>query len=235
MCGGFAALAGAGPKRSAQGQALYHLGRLTTYVLLGAIAAYVGAQFDLAAELAGVQRAASIVVGILLIFWGLRALLPGMATVKFPGTAKLDSVLLRCHQMMTGWGRRHGELTFAYFLGFSSTLLPCGWLYTYVAVAATAGSAPAGAWVMAIFWAGTLPILVTIGSLSSLVASPLKVYIPKIIAILMLAAGISSLSGHLGGHDHGMHGHSGMQEHHDMPGHSHHHPSPSPNSPKPTP
>jgi sulfite exporter TauE/SafE len=200
MCGGFVALASAEDARTSRQQALYHAGRLTTYSILGGMAGYLGSRFDLAAELGGVQNAAAMVVGALLIFWGAAALFPRLASVKVPGAARIDALRLRFHQALSRWSQRHGRKTFAYCLGLSSTLLPCGWLYSYVAVAAAAGSFENGIIVMLVFWLGTLPLLITIGSLSNLIASPLKAYVPKVIAVLMITAGIFSLSGHIGIH-----------------------------------
>jgi len=48
-------------------------------------------------------------------------------------------------------------------LGLSTTLVPCGWLYAFVATAAGTGSVISALTVMLVFWVGTLPALVTTG------------------------------------------------------------------------
>ena len=51
----------------------------------------------------------------------------------------------------------------ALLLGLSTTLVPCGWLYAFVATAAGTGSVSSALGVMLAFWAGTLPALVGAG------------------------------------------------------------------------
>jgi hypothetical protein len=51
----------------------------------------------------------------------------------------------------------------ALVLGLSSTLLPCGWLYAFAALAAGTGGALAGAWLMSAFWLGSLPVMLGVG------------------------------------------------------------------------
>ncbi len=215
MCGGFVALSSGQGERPVARQTLYHLGRLTTYVLLGGLAAYLGGQFDVAGEIVGVQHAAAVLVGVLLMWWGLQGFFPILKlSLIVPWTGAVDAARLRFHQALSHWAERYGKGTFAYCLGLSSTLLPCGWLYAYVAVAAAAETPSSGMLLMSAFWLGTLPVLITIGSLSHLIANPLRPYIPRVVAILMIAAGLFSLAGHLAPHDH--HGmHNKTQHHHE--------------------
>jgi len=48
----------------------------------------------------------------------------------------------------------------SWFLGILTGLLPCGWLYLFIATAAVSASATNGMVVMSLFWLGTLPYLV---------------------------------------------------------------------------
>ena len=48
----------------------------------------------------------------------------------------------------------------AFLLGLSTTLVPCGWLYAFVATAAGTGGVVPALGVMLAFWTGTLPALV---------------------------------------------------------------------------
>src|SRR5581483_1669212 len=75
MCGAFLALATGSPDKAAPGgwktpaacQAAYHLGRLVTYVALGAAAGAAGRLLNLAGALAGLSRAAAVVAGATMI------------------------------------------------------------------------------------------------------------------------------------------------------------------------
>lgn len=44
-------------------------------------------------------------------------------------------------------------------MGLATVLLPCGWLYSFIVSALAARSAVAGAIVMTVFWASSLPAL----------------------------------------------------------------------------
>ena len=47
-------------------------------------------------------------------------------------------------------------------IGLFTTLMPCGWLYTFAIVAAGTGSPLTGMLVMVAFWAGTLPVMTVV-------------------------------------------------------------------------
>ena len=174
-------------------QSLYHLGRLCTYLFLGLLAGYLGRGLDQTGDFFGWHRIASIVSGVLLIVWGLSALFGSSRRLLPPpvmrGIAALRSILA-VHPQHRFW--------FPFMLGMSSTLLPCGWLYTYVAVAAGTGSPQLGAAVMLFFWLGTVPVLLGVGSLSRFVSAPIKTYAPILTALLVLGAGFFSLFDHFG-------------------------------------
>lgn len=226
MCGGFAGLYVRPDRSSILQHSLYHLGRLSTYLILGAIAGTIGRSLDSVSALAGIQRAASLIVGALLIIVGLAQLFGWRSK---PGHSGLTAYLAAPFQKVLARGKELGS-TFPYLLGVVSTLLPCGWLYFYLAVAAASGSATSAALIMTMFWAGTVPILLGIG-LGLHRALPLgQRNFPRIAAVLLIAAGFFSFSGHLdssaasGGCEMHMQHHSEKQA--DQMDHSHHHPSP---------
>ena len=192
MCGGFVALStqNARPLKS---QMFYHGGRLITYIALGALAGVIGGVTNSIGFQAGIAQAATILTGSMLLIFGISMLLghTQMLHSLFP-----SSVYTKIRKQFTP--DQSKPLLFAFALGLFSTLLPCGWLYTYVAVAAGTGAVLPAMIIMSAFWIGTLPMLITVGSLSSLIASPLKKYVPIVTSCLMIAAGILSLSAHLG-------------------------------------
>lgn len=192
MCGGFVALSGQSP-RPLLGQASYHTGRLCTYLVLGAVAGGIGIALNQAGTSAGLTHAASIVTGILLVVNGMVMLFG-----RSPAVHRIFPLnhFFALHQKLLA-RRSHGAY-FPFALGLFSTLLPCGWLYSYVIVAAGTASPLWAALTMFAFWAGTLPLLITIGSLSTLISSPLKRFVPTLISLLMIGAGILSMGSHLG-------------------------------------
>lgn len=194
MCGGFPGLYSQREGMSTTRHLSYHLGRLITYLTLGTLAGSLGSSLNQISALIGVQRAATLVVGTILIIWGLKNL--GMielsvrnssASFKFL-TAPFANLLARTHIRSAAW--------FPLALGIVTTLLPCGWLYAYVAVAAATGSARDGLIVMTVFWLGTVPALAGLGVGISSVFPQLTRYAPKVTAVLLLLAGVFSLFGH---------------------------------------
>jgi hypothetical protein len=83
----------------------------------------------------------------------------------------------------------------ALVIGLLSTLLPCGWLYMFVAPAAATGSPAGGALVMAAFWAGTLPVMAGLGLLAQRALGPLRRRLPVVTAAALVVIGLLTLTG----------------------------------------
>jgi sulfite exporter TauE/SafE len=79
--------------------------------------------------------------------------------------------------------------------GLLTTLLPCGWLYAFVATAGGTGSALGGVIVMAAFWAGTVPMLLGVGLGAGRVFGPLRSRLPTVSAVLVIAFGLLAITG----------------------------------------
>ncbi len=213
MCGGFACLYGgdaaaAGAKSSAappsrpllKGHVAYHGARLLSYASLGAAAGALGAGLDRAGELAGVQRTAGVVAGVLLLVWGLALLanalnvrfLPSLVRGQVPDRAArfMGDILLRF--------RNRGVAARAGMLGLLTGLLPCGWLYAFVVSAGGTGSAWRGAAFMGLFWLGTVPALVAIATGMQRATGALQRRLPLLSAVIVIGFGVMALSGRIG-------------------------------------
>lgn len=197
MCGPFAAwcLAGSAERRVAPGvlQATYHGGRLLVYAALGAAAGLLGAALDLGGAWLGLQRAALVLAGAAMIAAGVVALLRlhGVALPAAPVPRVLRDLAVRGH---TAAGSR-GPVGRALAVGLLTGLLPCGWLYAFVLVAAGTGAALDGALVMAAFWAGTVPVLAAVGLGAQRLAGPLRRHVPVVTALALVVVGVVALSG----------------------------------------
>ena len=66
------------------GHAAYNLGRLVSYVTLGLIAGALGGMLDRAGVLAGVGKIAAMIAGVLMVGWGVSAMLAARG-VRIPG------------------------------------------------------------------------------------------------------------------------------------------------------
>lgn len=195
MCGGFVCFFGGQPgeRPGALPHAAYHAGRLLAYTALGAIAGLAGTGFDLAGRMAGLQRPAAVVAGLLLVLWGVTSILAtlgvGRAATAVP--AGFRRLLARVIGGLAG----RPPLLRALAVGLLTALLPCGWLYVFVATAAGTGAAPGGALVMAAFWLGTVPVLAGVGALAQRAAGPFRRRLPVVTAAAMVVLGVLTVAG----------------------------------------
>lgn len=196
MCGGLVAFAsGAGaegprPGRFARHLA-YHGGRLAAYVGLGAVAGALGAALDLGGRLLGYQRVAAVGAGIFVALWGGHALATALG-VRLP-QPKAPGALRRAVGRGLDRFARRPPVHRALAVGLLSALLPCGWLWAYVAVAAGTGGAVAGALVMGVFWAGTVPALVAVGAAVQAASGRLRRVAPAVCAAALVVVGLATV------------------------------------------
>lgn len=190
MCGAFAcAAADVAPGQWARlrASAAYHAGRLVSYVALGAVAGAAGARLDAVATFRDAVRPAAVAAGVVLIVWGAGRLL-AMAGARLPhvpaprAAARLMSAGLRA---VAGRSPRARAAT----LGVLAPLLPCGWLYAFVASAGATASPLTGAAVMAGFWLGTVPALAIVSLGLHRALGPARRAVPLVTALALIAVG----------------------------------------------
>lgn len=197
MCGGFVAFYsgtdGSGGSRRLLSHGAYSGGRLVAYSILGLLAGTIGAALDLAGSMAGVQRIAAMVAGVVMILWGIFALLQigGVKVFKHGSGSSISNWLRRGISMV---GQRPPVVRAA-TVGLLSGILPCGWLWAFVVTAAGTGSALGGVAVMAVFWAGTVPILLALGLGAQVLSIPMRRHIPAVTAVILVALGLFAIIG----------------------------------------
>lgn len=192
MCGGFVAVCGQ-QRNSILGQVAYHFGRLLSYVILGAVAGVIGTAINKIGAKYGITSLATYLVAGLLITGGVLSLL----------SYRVDILKLIPYNFILPFKDKiqvfkSSSFIYALLIGVFSAFLPCGWLYSYLAVAANSSNMVTAALIMFFFWLGTLPILILIGTLSKFITSPLKKIAPTLISVIMILAGIYSLYSHVG-------------------------------------
>ena len=193
MCGPLVVFFSGQDEQTWHSQVTYNLGRLLTYITLGALGGLVGSSLDDLGLLVGIQRAATIITGILLLFWGLKSFFAKTSSLDIKPNSIFHKVFIFIQKKLVknkaSWTKR------AFFLGLLTTLLPCGWLYAFVLIAVSSSSLIKGTLVMFIFWLGTLPIMSALG-LTVFKASPkIRKHIPRVTAVLLIASGLFALSG----------------------------------------
>ncbi len=200
MCGGFAAYA---TEQRSYGILYYHLGRLLTYLLLGLAAGALGSALNGLGVVGGLSQLAALVVGILMISCGLYSFF------SISAVGKIHSKYMAVpYRKILEIGDRSPTYLRPFIFGLASTFLPCGWLYSYVAIAASTGSFLSAIVTMIFFWLGTVPILTGVGVFSRVLLVRLgnfAIYAPGLILIL---GGTFSLLAHFSHEHHGSHMHS---------------------------
>jgi sulfite exporter TauE/SafE len=200
MCGGFVGFyAGQGVERSRPlAHAAYNLGRLASYLALGAVGGTLGSGLDRIGALLGVARGAAVVAGGLMVLWaGAHILVALGVRLRAPAAPR---ALGRAVSAAVGRLRDASPENRALAIGLLSALLPCGWLYAFVAIATGTGSPFAGALVMIAFWAGTVPIMAGLGLAVRRLLGPLERRLPMVSAAVLLVMGLLTLAGKIQPH-----------------------------------
>ena len=160
-------------------QGWYTAGRVVTYAVLGAIAGALGGVVELAGGLLGLQRAASLAAGGILVIWALVALSDLVPRLETGG-----SLFTRVAGALKGRVPGHPVAT-GLFLG----LLPCGLVYSALIAAAARGGALDGAAALAMFGIGTAPALLGISVADALLARN-RAFVNRLSQVFLLAMGI---------------------------------------------
>jgi sulfite exporter TauE/SafE len=170
----------------------YHAGRLMTYSALGVISGSLGAALDLGGAMVGVQRIAAALAGAVMIGFGTVTLLRlrGVRIGRLPLPGVAQRVLVRGQR----WALNRPPVHRALLIGLLTTLLPCGWLYAFAITAAGTADPGLGALTMAVFWAGTLPVMVGLGAGVSAAAGALGRRLPVVTAMALLGVGIFTVA-----------------------------------------
>ena len=173
-------------------QGWYTAGRVVTYAALGAAAGVLGGVVELAGAILGLQRAASVVAGGVLVVWALVAL-----SDLVPRLGSGGGVFARVSGLLKGRVPGHPFAT-GLFLG----LLPCGLLYSALIAAVARGGALEGAAALALFGIGTAPALLGVSMADELLARH-RSFVNRLSQVFLLAMGFwflwTGLAGGSGG------------------------------------
>jgi len=165
----------------------YSFGRITTYVMLGAIFGALGgvAQFN------GYTTAAlTIVAGVFMILAGLSLL----GKLKFLTKLEHSFSQTKWYQDVFRQVLRSKSLYSFYILGLLNGLLPCGLVYFFAVTAASTGSPLWGALVMFIFGLSTIPALFSLGFFTQLLnKGSLRKKMMNLASIIVILFGIYTI------------------------------------------
>jgi uncharacterized protein len=179
MCGPLAlALPGGGGRATfLVGRLLYNLGRVVTYLLMGAFFGLVGHGF----ALAGLQRWVSLVLGIVIL----------VGVFVSPRFANALPVTRFVSWLKATLGRlfQQRALTSLFGVGLLNGLLPCGLVYIACAGATATGNLWSGVDYMIAFGLGTVPMMLAISLIGTKLQFVLRLRLQRLIPASLAIVG----------------------------------------------
>lgn len=168
MCGGFACALGENSQRKSflsmlERHLLYNVGRLSTYIFLGALAGLLGQSLTthgVTDGISGAQRLLAIIAGALMIVMAFQlfGLWRKLSFTKV--STPINSILVPIKSLLAA-PHKLAPLSFGVFNGF----LPCPLVYAFVAKAASSGEILMSLFIMLAFGLGTFPAMLMMGGL----------------------------------------------------------------------
>jgi len=161
---------------------IYNSGRILTYSLFGILFGIIGKTF----AIAGLQQWVSITIGIIII---LTIIVPEL--IKGGGILNLY-VNRFTSSIKSGMKNFFQQRTFSSFflIGSLNGLLPCGLVYLAVAGAAATSGPAEGAIYMALFGAGTLPVMLMVIVAGNFISVEIRNNIRKAMPFVILLIGV---------------------------------------------
>ncbi len=156
----------------------FHLGRVTTYALLGGAAALVVGMAGLTPHLKNIRGIFTFAAGLVMMVLGLSIM--GVSLFHVPGTA--------------GSTRAAGlinarSLGSKYLLGFSVGFLPCMLPWAMVMKASSSANVIEGFLTMVLFGLGTVPVLFFTGFFASLLSYRLRILGERLAGLSVIVMG----------------------------------------------
>ncbi len=146
----------------------YHLGRLTTYAGLGAVAGGLGGSF---VALSHFRWAISALLAVAAASFLFQALGAAARSLRLPFSAalgaRLGDLIARAAPALLRGAPGSYDGPRGFLLGVVLGFLPCGFLYAALIAAMATGNALAGGLAMLAFGLGTVPALAAVGLLGA--------------------------------------------------------------------
>ncbi|MGE5753986.1 MAG: sulfite exporter TauE/SafE family protein, partial [Deltaproteobacteria bacterium] len=182
-----------GERRQFPPHLLYHLGRVTTYGVIGGAAGLAGSFLGIEAGLGRFQKGVAIGAGMLVILAGLA--LGGWLPRLHPSSGGYVATGLSAR--IARLARESGGPGVFYPLGLILGFLPCGLVYAALLTAARAGmeaEGPASGFLrgflaMALFGAGTIPSLLLVGKAIGFLGLRMRKHLYRASAAMVVFAG----------------------------------------------
>lgn len=197
MCGGLVSalsLSSEGRRAGPLFPVLYHLGRLTTYGLIGLAVGWFGSALVLTASVRPIGLPLLLASDLFVVVLGIGSagLWPRFDPLRLEsagGARLLGALTVRL--------RRFPPLLSALLLGVLLGFLPCCFLYAMALAAAQSGAPLAGAGVMIAFGLGTVPGLLLVGSLAHWLGKKGRMWMVRAAGVSIVLMGAYNFWRHL--------------------------------------
>lgn len=167
-------------KQSWKNDILHHTGRISTYMLFGAIAGAMGSTFTVM----GWQQWFSVAIGVIMIS-SVALMLIGRQLHS------IENAISRLAIKFSGWVQTSGlgKNQIRFLAGVGNGILPCGLVYLAVAGAANTFTPWDGAVFMLLFGVGTIPALAAFSKLGGVLSPAFRTRMRRLIPITLLVMG----------------------------------------------
>jgi len=161
---------------------LYHLGRLTSYSLIGLIFGFLGKGL----YVFGLQQRLSIIIGVLMI---VIILIPYKTFGKYNFSKPIYSFLNKIKSQLGKELQKKSPDTFL-TIGFLNGLLPCGLVYMALFGSIATANPWLGALFMVLFGLGTIPLMTTAVYFGSMLKGSAKKSVQRLIPVFVILVGL---------------------------------------------
>lgn len=170
------------PSKKALQILIYHLGRLTSYGILGLAFGILGRGF----YMAGIQQQLSIAVGIGMI---VIAVVPEKILAQYNFSKPVYRLITKIKSSLgTQFKRKTPDAFFT--IGLFNGLLPCGLVYAALFGAIAMQNVGLSITYMVLYGLGTIPMMSAIVYISSLLSMPFRNKLQKAVPIVTVVIGV---------------------------------------------
>lgn len=184
-----AACAGCPSRGNGARQLLYNLGRLNALVFLGALSGAFGSAIVGLGPERLLEGCLAIVAGGAMIVLGLE-MLGLLGRVSARAAALVQATIGRALRELIA----SPTLLSPFAVGIFNAFLPCHLIYAFAAQAAATASPVAGAATMLAFGLGTMPAMLSVGFLRSVLSPARRLRLARASALLVLAFGALTIA-----------------------------------------
>lgn len=161
---------------------IYHASRILAYAFLGLLFGIIGRRLNLF----GFQQHISIAVGVLMV---LLMLIPSRVLSKYNFSQPIYRLISKVKSALSSQLKKRTPSTF-FTIGFLNGFLPCGLVYMAVFGAIAAGGMMQGAFYMAAFGVGTIPLMTAAVYLGNFLNLKVRQYIRRAVPVFVVVIGV---------------------------------------------